>query len=217
MHRDVKPHNVSHKSCLHTKVMPNHNSLACFTSACTLHIPSYSHPSTCITGQMVHRAWHKCLVQLACVTSCLTAWCLLGLLISIELQPCVIRQSCCIEFASDVQVMIDHNAKKLRLIDWGLAEFYHPGKEYVSIVRILLFVSGHLSQCLLLKPRDPVYNTGLFQSAMLHLPVIDSSLAAIFQNQPVAVTAGLACCEATHVMAVMKVPAEQAQMDAPIS
>lgn len=27
-------------------------------------------------------------------------------------------------------VMIDHEAKKLRLIDWGLAEFYHPGKEY---------------------------------------------------------------------------------------
>mmetsp|Transcript_8937 Transcript_8937/g.17486 ORF Transcript_8937/g.17486 Transcript_8937/m.17486 type:complete len:411 (-) Transcript_8937:284-1516(-) len=27
-------------------------------------------------------------------------------------------------------VMIDHRTKKLRLIDWGLAEFYHPGKEY---------------------------------------------------------------------------------------
>lgn len=27
-------------------------------------------------------------------------------------------------------VMIDHENKKLRLIDWGLAEFYHPGKEY---------------------------------------------------------------------------------------
>jgi casein kinase II subunit alpha len=27
-------------------------------------------------------------------------------------------------------VMIDHARKKLRLIDWGLAEFYHPGKEY---------------------------------------------------------------------------------------
>jgi len=27
-------------------------------------------------------------------------------------------------------VMIDHEQKKLRLIDWGLAEFYHPGKEY---------------------------------------------------------------------------------------
>eukprot|EP00954_Amorphochlora_amoebiformis_P003577 276242-Amorphochlora_amoeboformis.AAC.2 len=27
-------------------------------------------------------------------------------------------------------VMIDHRNKKLRLIDWGLAEFYHPAKEY---------------------------------------------------------------------------------------
>lgn len=26
-------------------------------------------------------------------------------------------------------VMIDHVQKKLRLIDWGLAEFYHPGRE----------------------------------------------------------------------------------------
>merc|ERR1712151_528767 len=27
-------------------------------------------------------------------------------------------------------VMIDHSKRQLRLIDWGLAEFYHPGKEY---------------------------------------------------------------------------------------
>lgn len=27
-------------------------------------------------------------------------------------------------------VMIDHECRKLRLIDWGLAEFYHPGQEY---------------------------------------------------------------------------------------
>ncbi|KAL3146334.1 Homeobox protein HD-6 [Trebouxia sp. C0010 RCD-2024] len=27
-------------------------------------------------------------------------------------------------------VMIDHEQRQLRLIDWGLAEFYHPGKEY---------------------------------------------------------------------------------------
>jgi len=27
-------------------------------------------------------------------------------------------------------VMIDHELKKLRLIDWGLAEFYHPSQEY---------------------------------------------------------------------------------------
>ncbi|CAH3041051.1 unnamed protein product [Pocillopora meandrina] len=27
-------------------------------------------------------------------------------------------------------VMIDHDKRQLRLIDWGLAEFYHPGQEY---------------------------------------------------------------------------------------
>jgi len=27
-------------------------------------------------------------------------------------------------------VLINHNTKELRLIDWGLADFYHPGKEY---------------------------------------------------------------------------------------
>ena len=27
-------------------------------------------------------------------------------------------------------IMIDHNNKRLRLIDWGLAEFYHPAQEY---------------------------------------------------------------------------------------
>lgn len=27
-------------------------------------------------------------------------------------------------------VLIDHKRKQLKLIDWGLADFYHPGKEY---------------------------------------------------------------------------------------
>jgi casein kinase II subunit alpha len=26
--------------------------------------------------------------------------------------------------------MIDHEKRQLRLIDWGLAEFYHQGREY---------------------------------------------------------------------------------------
>ena len=29
-----------------------------------------------------------------------------------------------------LQVMIDHSQRKLRLIDWGLAEFFYPGTEY---------------------------------------------------------------------------------------
>lgn len=27
-------------------------------------------------------------------------------------------------------VMIDHEKRQLRLIDWGLAEFYHPQQDY---------------------------------------------------------------------------------------
>lgn len=27
-------------------------------------------------------------------------------------------------------VMIDHEKRQLRLIDWGLAEFYHPEREF---------------------------------------------------------------------------------------
>lgn len=30
-----------------------------------------------------------------------------------------------------LQIVIDHDRRQLRLIDWGLAEFYFPGKEYV--------------------------------------------------------------------------------------
>lgn len=44
-------------------------------------------------------------------------------------------------------VMIDHEQRKLRLIDWGLAEFYHPGKEYnvrVASRFAFIFFSGKL-------------------------------------------------------------------------
>jgi casein kinase II subunit alpha len=27
-------------------------------------------------------------------------------------------------------IIVDHDKKILKLIDWGLAEFYHPGQEY---------------------------------------------------------------------------------------
>uniref|UniRef100_A0A0D9Z3P7 Protein kinase domain-containing protein n=1 Tax=Oryza glumipatula TaxID=40148 RepID=A0A0D9Z3P7_9ORYZ len=41
-------------------------------------------------------------------------------------------------------VMIDHELRKLRLIDWGLAEFYFPEKEYnVRIFRKEPFFYGH--------------------------------------------------------------------------
>uniref|UniRef100_A0A4W5MUF1 non-specific serine/threonine protein kinase n=1 Tax=Hucho hucho TaxID=62062 RepID=A0A4W5MUF1_9TELE len=36
-------------------------------------------------------------------------------------------------------VMIDHEHRKLRLIDWGLAESYHPGQEYNLLVNYQMY------------------------------------------------------------------------------
>lgn len=41
-------------------------------------------------------------------------------------------------------VMIDHEARQLRLIDWGLAEFYHPGTEYNVRVALRYFKGPEL-------------------------------------------------------------------------
>jgi len=50
-------------------------------------------------------------------------------------------------------VMIDHEQRKLRLIDWGLAEFYHPGKEYnvrVASRFVLIFMDNACNSMFLL-------------------------------------------------------------------
>merc|ERR1712048_1281905 len=44
-------------------------------------------------------------------------------------------------------VMIDHDMRKLRLIDWGLAEFYHPGREYNVRVASRYFKGPELLVC----------------------------------------------------------------------
>ncbi|UKK02871.2 non-specific serine/threonine protein kinase [Theileria orientalis] len=41
-------------------------------------------------------------------------------------------------------VMIDHESKSLKLIDWGLAEFYHPGQEYSVRVATRYYKSPEL-------------------------------------------------------------------------
>ena len=35
--------------------------------------------------------------------------------------------------------MIDHERRIVRLIDWGLAEFYHPGTEY-NVIHLLFYI-----------------------------------------------------------------------------
>lgn len=41
-----------------------------------------------------------------------------------------------------LNILIDHGQRKLRLIDWGLAEFYHPGDsmgaDFLNETRLLL-------------------------------------------------------------------------------
>ena len=41
-------------------------------------------------------------------------------------------------------VMIDHEKRELRLIDWGLAEFYHPGMCCIFTFTIYLYVHGSI-------------------------------------------------------------------------
>ena len=55
-------------------------------------------------------------------------------------------------------VMIDHKSRKLRLIDWGLAEFYHPGTEYNVRVASRYFKGPEL----LVNMRDYDYSLDLW-------------------------------------------------------
>lgn len=45
-------------------------------------------------------------------------------------------------------IMIDHEKRQLKLIDWGLAEFYHPGKEYNVRVASRYFKGPELLVCM---------------------------------------------------------------------
>jgi casein kinase II subunit alpha len=49
---------------------------------------------------------------------------------SLGMILCPRRVTDCRAVAGVSSVLIDHKQRKLRLIDWGLAEFYHPGRDY---------------------------------------------------------------------------------------
>ncbi|GER56682.1 protein kinase superfamily protein [Striga asiatica] len=61
-------------------------------------------------------------------------------------------------------VMIDHEQRKLRLIDWGLAEFYHPGKEYNVRVASRYFKGPEL----LVDLQDYDYSLDLWSLGCMH-------------------------------------------------
>ena len=49
-------------------------------------------------------------------------------------------------------VMIDHERRQLRLIDWGLAEFYHPGRE-LNVRVASRYFKGHKGPAFLINKR----------------------------------------------------------------
>jgi len=70
-------------------------------------------------------------------------------------------------------VMIDHKNRKLRLIDWGLAEFYHPGQEYNVRVASRYFKGPEL----LVNMRDYDYSLDLWSLGCMFAGMI-------FQKEP---------------------------------
>jgi len=70
-------------------------------------------------------------------------------------------------------VMIDHEQRKLRLIDWGLAEFYHPGTEYNVRVASRYFKGPEL----LVGLRDYDYSLDLWSFGCMFAGMI-------FQKEP---------------------------------
>lgn len=58
--------------------------------------------------------------QLACLMGCCGC--------SHASMPSQATLACVVSCSGNV--LIDHKKRELRLIDWGLADFYHPGKEY---------------------------------------------------------------------------------------
>jgi len=70
-------------------------------------------------------------------------------------------------------VMIDHKKKQLRLIDWGLAEFYHPGKEYNVRVASRYFKGPEL----LVDMRDYDYSLDMWSLGCMFA-------AMIFKKEP---------------------------------
>ncbi len=67
-----------------------------------------------------------------------------------------------------VVVMIDHKNRKLRLIDWGLAEFYHKGTEYNVRVASRYFKGQfYIMFVLLIFPFHDGQLSTIFQSSLI--------------------------------------------------
>eukprot|EP00958_Prasinococcus_capsulatus_P008013 scaffold751_cov395-Prasinococcus_capsulatus_cf.AAC.20 len=69
-------------------------------------------------------------------------------------------------------VMIDHEKRTLRLIDWGLAEFYHPAKEYNVRVASRYFKGPEL----LVDLQDYDYSLDMWSLGCMFAGMVRSSL-----------------------------------------
>ncbi|KAF7136006.1 hypothetical protein RHSIM_Rhsim08G0094700 [Rhododendron simsii] len=75
-------------------------------------------------------------------------------------------------------VMIDHEQRKLRLIDWGLAEFYHPGQEYNVRVASRYFKGPEL----LVDLQDYDYSLDLWSLGCMFAGMVSISHSAIYHG-----------------------------------
>ena len=81
--------------------------------------------------------------------------------------------------------MIDHKQRKLRLIDWGLAEFYHSGMEYNVRVASRYFKGPEL----LVNMRDYDYSLDLWslgQRQRTHTPTARASATCLHSRNAIA-------------------------------
>ncbi|THG18095.1 hypothetical protein TEA_024560 [Camellia sinensis var. sinensis] len=76
-------------------------------------------------------------------------------------------------------VMIDHEQRKLRLIDWGLAEFYHPGQEYNVRVASRYFKGPEL----LVDLQDYDYSLDLWSLGCMFAGMVSIFYSAIYFDE----------------------------------
>jgi casein kinase II subunit alpha len=92
------------------------------------------------------------------------------------LRTCIFFLTFFVSFPPQVKphnVMIDHSRRILRLIDWGLAEFYHPGQEYNCRVASRYFKGPEL----LINLRDYDYSLDMWSLGCMFA-------AMIFRKEP---------------------------------
>lgn len=75
-------------------------------------------------------------------------------------------------------VMIDHAKRKLRLIDWGLAEFYHPEQEYNVRVASRYFKGPEL----LVDLQDYDYSLDMWSLGCMFAGMVGLHLQPFFQK-----------------------------------